>query len=307
MRKGYEMLQELKKELQIAGVVALENESMKRHTTFKIGGQASLFVEVDSEQQLCRLMQLIKQYHIEYYYLGKGSNVLFADEGFDGVILHFGAKLSKISVQGEQLYAMAGASLQQICIEAQKAGLSGLEFAYGIPGSVGGAIYMNAGAYGGEMKDVIQSVDCVDKDGVMHTLTAQELELGYRTSCFEKNGWCILGATLSLKKGDSQEIFTQMQDYMSRRKEKQPLDKPSAGSAFKRPQGAYASALIDQCQLKGYRVGDAAISEKHAGFIVNLGNATCDDVLQVADDVSRLVKESTGFLLEKEIRVVGKK
>lgn len=306
MRKGYNMFQELKKELEAAGISVQENESLKQHTSFKIGGDAVLFAEIASQQQLSKAMQLIAQHQVEYYCLGKGSNILFSDAGFEGIILHFGKEISDIAVDGETIRAMSGASLQQVCLQAQKAGLTGLEFAYGIPGSIGGAVYMNAGAYGGEMKDVVVSVECVDQNGMVHTISGQDLQMGYRTSCFEKNGWCILSATMRLQKGDPQLILDQMQDYMSRRKEKQPLDKPSAGSAFKRPQGAYASALIDECQLKGYRVGDAAISEKHAGFIVNLGNASCADVLQVAEDVSRIVKEKTGFLLEKEIRVVGK-
>lgn len=298
------MFQELKSQLEAIGISVQENEPLKNHTSFKIGGNAVLFAETSNVQQLCNALKQIQQANVRCYYLGKGSNILFADDGFDGVVLHFGKNLSSVRVEGNSVYAMAGASLQQVCLEAQKAGLSGLEFAYGIPGSLGGAVYMNAGAYGGEMKDVVSEVVCVDLQGNLHTLTAEALQFGYRTSCFETNGWCIVEAKLSLKTGDKAQIRESMDDYMSRRKQKQPLDKPSAGSAFKRPQGSYASALIDQCGLKGYQVGGAAISEKHAGFIVNLGNATCQDVLDVADNVSQIVKEKTGFLLEKEIRVV---
>lgn len=304
MRKENNMVQELKKQLEAETITVLEQEPLCQHTTFKIGGNASLFVEITSPEQLCKAIALIHQSKMPYYFLGKGSNVLFADEGFHGVVVHLGKDLCHIRIKGNQVYAQAGASLQQVCVEAQKAGLSGMEFAYGIPGSVGGGLYMNAGAYGGDMSCIVSGASCVDMEGNIHHLTLPELELGYRTSCFEKNKWAILEVEFTLHQGDKDTILSQMQDYMSRRREKQPLDKPSAGSAFKRPRGAYASALIDQCGLKGYQVGGAAISEKHAGFIVNLGGATCKDVLAVADDVSAIVKEKTGFVLEKEIRVV---
>ena len=191
-----------------------------------------------------------------------------------------------------------------MCIAAAYEGLSGLEFAYGIPGCVGGAVYMNAGAYGGEIKDVLACATFLDETGAERTLQAGELQLGYRTSVFEREPWCILSATFTLREDDTGPIRERMADYARRRMEKQPLDMPSAGSTFKRPEGAYAGALIDQCGLRGYAIGGAQVSQKHCGFIVNTGNATCADVLCLADTVCKIVTDETGFRLEKEVRVV---
>src|SRR5699024_4363566 len=192
-----------------------------------------------------------------------------------------------------------------LCAEAQQRALTGLEFACGIPGTVGGAVYMNAGAYGGELKDVLESVSYLDEELQLHTLPVSELNMGYRTSIFEKNpSWCVLSATVRLKKGDAAQILAQMQEYLERRREKQPLEWPSAGSTFKRPQGAFAGRLIEECGLRGFTVGGAQISEKHCGFVINKGSATCADVVALTEEVKRIVREKTGYVLEREIRVV---
>ena len=210
----------------------------------------------------------------------------------------------RVTVEDSRVFAGAGASLRSLCTAAQAHGLAGLEFAYGIPGSVGGAVYMNAGAYGGEIKTVLCQASFLDETGALRTLPAADLQLGYRTSIFEKQPWCILEAVFALQPGDPSAIAAKMADLLGRRKEKQPLDVPSAGSTFKRPQGAYAGQLIEQCGLRGFRVGGAQVSEKHCGFVVNADNATCADVVSLTDQVRRMVKEKTGFTLEREIRVV---
>ena len=203
-----------------------------------------------------------------------------------------------------KVLAPAGMMLSALCNTAQKESLAGLEFAFGIPGTVGGAVYMNAGAYGGEIKDVLTAVTFLDENLHLQTLPVQELQLGYRTSIFERCSWCILEAEFTLHPGDAQEIRTAMQEYMRRRKEKQPLEYPSTGSTFKRPVGQFAGKLIEDCGLRGFRVGGAAISEKHCGFVVNLGNATCADVVSLTEQVRQIVLEKTGCTLEREIRVV---
>ncbi len=279
-------------------------EPLCEHTTFKIGGNADFFCIANSIEQLKKVFKFCLDNKIKYYILGKGSNILFSDSGFDGVIIHIGENIGEISISENILTAQAGALLSKVCTSAQKSGLSGLEFAYGIPGNIGGAIYMNAGAYGGEVKDVLISVSYIDENGEVCEKSAKELELGYRTSIFERKAWCILSAKFELKVADKQEILSAMQGYSKQRVDKQPLDKPSAGSTFKRPIGEYAGALIDKCGLRGYEYGGAQISTKHCGFVVNKGNATCNDVLALTDKVCEIVKEKTGITLEKEIRVV---
>lgn len=294
------LIQQLKQE----GIPFKENEPLAAHCTFRIGGPARLYVEPKSEGQLCRAAALCEENGVPLFLLGNGSNVLFADEGFDGAVLDLTATEGGVGRDGPILTVGAGVRLSVVCGEALRAGLTGLEFAYGIPGTVGGAVYMNAGAYGGEMKDVLVSVRWLSKDGEVRETPAAQLDLGYRHSIFEENGGCILSAKLCLKDGVHEEIRARMDELMARRREKQPLDKPSAGSTFKRPAGAFAGALIDQCGLRGYRRGGAAVSEKHCGFVVNLGGATCADVLALCREVSDIVKEKTGFTLEKEIRVI---
>ena len=299
-----EQIETLCQDLKDTSIEFLREEPLSKHTSFRIGGPAKVFCIPKSSDQLADAVSLCRRHSIRYYILGKGSNVLFSDAGFDGVVLSTASLCGAPRFDGTTVYADAGLGLNTLCKAAAARGLSGLEFAFGIPGSVGGAVYMNAGAYGGEMRDVLSAVTFLDETGTVRTLPAEELELGYRTSIFERTGWYVLSAQLHLTPGDPAQIEASMQELMSRRVEKQPLEYPSAGSAFKRPQGAFAGALIQQCGLRGARVGGAAISEKHCGFIVNLGGATCADVLALADLVCKTVKEQTGYTLEKEIRVV---
>ena len=312
-------MEQLKQQLKEAGILYRENEPLSAHCTFRIGGPADLFVMPRDERQLCQSVMLCRQAEVRYYLLGNGSNILFADEGFRGVIIDASAQDAGQGIcivenvdppEGQEdkawdlVCAPSGLKLFELCNFALKHGYTGLEFAYGIPGTVGGAVYMNAGAYGGEMKDVLESVSYLTVDGRWVDSEASELELSYRHSIFEENGACILGAAFRLAKGEPDAIKTRMQELMQKRIDKQPLDKPSAGSTFKRPAGAFAAALIDQCGLRGYQHGGAAVSDKHCGFVVNLGGATCADVLALCDEVRAIVKEKTGYDLEKEIRVV---
>lgn len=303
-------MEQLKQQLQAAGILYKENEPLSAHCTFRIGGPADLFVMPRDEDQLCQTVQFCKQAEIRYYLLGNGSNILFADEGFRGAVIDVSAEAAGMGLSiyqnadGDYISAPAGLKLSELCKFALQHGYTGLEFAYGIPGTVGGAVYMNAGAYGGEMKDVLVSVRYLTAEGESVEVPAEQLGLSYRHSIFEENGGCILSAKFHLARGNADDIRSRMDDLMARRKDKQPLDKPSAGSTFKRPVGAFAAALIDQCGLRGYRHGGAAVSDKHCGFVVNLGGATCSDVLALCDEVRVIVKEKTGYDLEKEIRVV---
>lgn len=310
-------MERFKQKLAAAGIPFKENEPLAAHCTFKIGGPADVFILPESETQLCAAVALCKAEAVRYYLLGNGSNILFEDAGYHGVVIDTTALKMGIGIL-ENVYhpgaapgevydavaAGAGLKLSALCAAALKNGLTGLEFAYGIPGTVGGAVYMNAGAYGGEMKDVLDQVTYLTQDGQIVTEEAAKLDLAYRHSIFEENGGCILSAQFHLKRGDPEAIRARMNELMAKRVEKQPLDKPSAGSTFKRPAGAFAAALIDQCGLRGYRHGGAAVSEKHCGFVVNMGGATCADVLALCDEVRAIVKEKTGYELEKEIRVV---
>ena len=302
--------------LDAAGISYLKNEPLSTHCTFRIGGPADLFLLPETDEQLCTSIALCKEHGVRYYLLGNGSNILFEDAGFRGAVLDLTAMKTGIGMKedipGEDPEAVycnltvgAGTKLSTLCNFALNHSCTGLEFAYGIPGTVGGAVYMNAGAYGGEMKDVLTSVEYLTAEGKIVEVPTSELDLRYRHSVFEENGGCILWATFRLKKGDSKAIKARMEELMQKRIDKQPLDKPSAGSTFKRPIGAFAAALIDQCGLRGYRHGGAAVSEKHCGFVVNLGGATCSDVLALCEEVCVIVQEKTGYELEKEIRVVS--
>ena len=301
--------------LDAAGIACTRNELLADHCTFRIGGPADIFIKPCDEIQLCRAVAFCKEQGARYYLLGNGSNILFEDAGFRGAVLDLTAMKTGIgmkeNIPGEEsgvVYCSvtvgAGMKLSTLCNFALNHSCTGLEFAYGIPGTVGGAVYMNAGAYGGEIKDVLTAVTFLDENLHLQTLPVQELQLGYRTSIFERCSWCILEAEFTLHPGDAQEIRTAMQEYMRRRKEKQPLEYPSAGSTFKRPVGQFAGKLIEDCGLRGFRVGGAAISEKHCGFVVNLGNATCADVVSLTEQVRQIVLEKTGCTLEREIRVV---
>lgn len=282
-----------------------QNTALASYTSFHIGGNATLFCEPTCQAEIETVVSLCKKYAVPFYLLGRGSNTLFSDAGYNGLVLHiFADDIRFDDTDCCKLEAEAGANLVTLCKKAAQKGLSGLEFAYGIPGSVGGAVYMNAGAYGGEMVDVVTEVDYLDCDGKLCTAKNTELEFGYRTSIFEKNKGIILKARFLLKPSTTREVENKMTELLQRRLDKQPLDKPSAGSTFKRPEGAYAAALIEQCGLKGFQIGGAAVSEKHSGFVVNMGGATCADVVAVADHVAKVVKEQTGYTLKREIKVV---
>ncbi len=278
------------------------NEPMSAHTTFQVGGVVPLFMEPSTLDQISRITAFCSQRKIPLRTIGNGSNLLVADEGADIALLCLGSNFAGIHQEGEtNLICEAGASLSSVCAFALKHSLSGLEFAWGIPGNVGGAVYMNAGAYGGEMKDVLARVIHVSFDGGICCLEKDALKLSYRHSIYKENSASIALAEFSLRKGNQDEIRAKMDDYITRRKTKQPLEFPSAGSTFKRPVGGYASALIDQCGLKGLRVGGAMVSEKHAGFIINYENATCKDILDLVAQVQSRVKKQTGFELELEV------
>ena len=277
---------------------------MSELTTFRIGGPAAVVVEPATADEAAQVLGACHAAGAEVRVLGLGSDLLVSDAGVDAVVVRLAQRFSGIKVQGTKLFVDAGASNEQVAQAALAAGLAGYEFASGIPGTIGGAAIMNAGAYGGEIKDVLTAVTFLDENLHLQTLPVQELQLGYRTSIFERCSWCILEAEFTLHPGDAQEIHTAMQEYMRRRKEKQPLEYPSAGSTFKRPVGQFAGKLIEDCGLRGFRVGGAAISEKHCGFVVNLGNATCADVVSLTEQVRQIVLEKTGCTLEREIRVV---
>ena len=283
---------------------ALQGEPLSRHTTFQIGGPAAVFCRPETPAQLLRTLELCREHGVRSYLLGNGSNTLFSDAGFDGAVVCTVEMKSPVTVSGNVLRAAAGAPLGAVCRKAQQAGLAGLAFAFGIPGTVGGAVYMNAGAYGGELKQVLRRVTFLDRALRLDSQPVQELALGYRTSRFETEGGVILEAEFSLTPGDPAAIEAEMQELMARRREKQPLELPSAGSTFKRPQGAFAGALIEQAGLRGFAVGGAAVSTKHCGFVVNTGGATCADVVALTEEIARIVYEKTGYRLEREIRVV---
>ena len=288
------------------GIKYLEHEELSKHTSFKIGGPAEIFAKPESTEQVSAIIEFCNKNEIPILPLGKGSNILISDNGIPGVVMYFGSGFGKtILLDEETIYCEAGTSLGALCNFALENGLTGLEFAYGIPGSVGGAVFMNAGAYGGEIKDVIVYADHVDKEGKTGRFTGEELQMSYRHSAYSDKQYFITGAAFKLQKGDKTEIKAKMDDLLRRRFDKQPMDKPSAGSTFKRPEGAFASALIDQCGLKGYRVGGAEVSTKHAGFVVNIGGATCADVLQLIKDIQEKVKNETGFFIEPEVEILG--
>ena len=277
---------------------------MKKHTTFRIGGPADYFLMPDKDTDVGRIVKICKESAIPYFILGNGSNLLVGDGGYRGAVIQIYKNMSAVTVEGTEITVQAGALLSSVAAAAKNAALTGFEFAGGIPGTMGGAVVLNAGAYGGEMKDVLTVVRYLTAEGEVVQASAAELDLSYRHSIFEENGGCILSAQFALQPGNAADIRAKMDELMAKRVDKQPLDKPSAGSTFKRPAGAFAAALIDQCGLRGFRHGGAAVSEKHCGFVVNLGGATCADVLALCDEVRAIVKEKTGFDLEKEIRVV---
>lgn len=278
---------------------------MSLHTTFKIGGNARLIVYPESQEQISEFVKVAKDNNIRLIAIGNGSNLLVDDEGLDACVMILGDGFNEIClIDDETIFACAGARLIALCRFAYENSLTGLEFAYGIPGSCGGGAFMNAGAYGGEMKDVLYKCTHIDKDGNIAFLEGDDLDLSYRHSAYSDNGCIITGLYLKLKKGDKEEIKAKMDDFISRRKAKQPLEFPSAGSTFKRPQGYFAGALIEECNLKGASVGGAMVSEKHAGFVINKGGATCKDVLDLCQLCSDTVFKEKGVKLEMEIKVL---
>ena len=294
------------KELEALGCMVLVNEPMSAHTSFRIGGPADLYVVVTEAEQLAGLLKIKAEKEIPFMMVGNGSNLLVSDAGIRGIVCRLAGEFGAVDYLGDGLVrAGAGASLSNFCLAALENGLTGLEFAWGIPGSVGGAAFMNAGAYGGEMKDVVSECEYVTSDGFIDQLTNEQCGFVYRGSFFQQSDCIVTSVTVKLSEGDAEAIKTQMDDILGRRKDKQPLDMPSAGSVFKRPEGHFAGGLIEQCGLKGYSVGGAQVSEKHAGFIVNKGGATCKDVLDLIKHIQDTVLAQTGVTLECEVRAIG--
>lgn len=286
-------------------VEILVAEPMKNHTTFRIGGPADALALPKTPEEVAEVVRFCHEHAQPYYVLGNGSNLLVSDEGYRGLVLQLYRNFNDIQVNGETITVQAGAMLAAVARTAYQTGLTGLEFASGIPGTIGGAVVMNAGAYGGEMKNVLKEVTVLTKEGEVLVIPAKALELGYRTSVIPKNGWIVLGAVLQLKKGDQEQILARMEELKEQRITKQPLDLPSAGSTFKRPEGYFAGKLIMDAGLRGFTVGGAQVSEKHCGFVVNRGNATAADVWKLICEVKRRVKEMTGVELEPEVKLLG--
>lgn len=304
MKDFFKKLQIIVNEEQI-----IQNELLSRHTTFRVGGPCDFFVTIQSEEELMSVVQLCKREQISFFVIGNGSNLLVPDEGYRGVILKLSDAIASFHVEDKSesyiVSASAGMNLSAFAMRVARIGLTGLEFAAGIPGTLGGAVYMNAGAYGGEIKDTIISARVLTPEGEIQTLTKEELHLSYRRSSLQMNGCIVLQVSFELRKGASDEILKRIEELNYQRKEKQPLEFPSAGSTFKRPEGHYAGKLIMDAGLRGYRVGGAMISEKHCGFVINTGGATSQDILTLISEVSRIVYEKFGVKLEPEVRVLG--
>lgn len=281
------------------------NEEMSKHVTFKVGGTADYYVTVDSIEHLSAIIECCRMYKTPFYILGNGSNVLISDKGIRGLVIQFDSRFSDLEIKGTQVHVEAGMLLGTLGARLLEAGLTGLEWGAGIPGSVGGAVYMNAGAYGGQMQDVIKNVTYLGGDMHIHMLPVEQLHLGYRDSIFMHQEAYILSADLIMKNGDKLEIKNRMNELAKKRREKQPLEYASAGSTFKRPKGFFAGKLIQDSGLRGYKVGDAQISEKHCGFVINCGAATAQDIYQLTQNVIKIVHEKTGVVLEREVRLLG--
>ena len=280
-------------------------EAMSRHTTFKIGGPADYFLMPDKDTDVGRIVKICKESAIPYFILGNGSNLLVGDGGYRGAVIQIYKNMSAVTVEGTEITVQAGVLLSSVAAAAKNAALTGFEFAGGIPGTMGGAVVMNAGAYGGEMKDVLTEVTVMDEEGEIVTLPADKLELGYRTSIIKTAGYIVLEAKLQLKEGNPEVIRETMKDLTIRRTTKQPLEYPSAGSTFKRPEGYFAGKLIMDSGLAGYQVGGAQVSEKHCGFVINAGGATARDVRTLMDNVRDIVYKKYGVTLEPEVKFLG--
>ena len=283
-----------------------ENELMSRYTTFKVGGSCSVLVKIDEVDWLKNLLPMLVKEKVPYFFLGNGSNLLVSDKGYQGVILTFSQKLADdVTVDGEKIVAGGGVLLSKVAKYALDASLTGFEFAAGIPGCVGGAMVMNAGAYDGEMKQIVETVEVIDKDGNLRVLSCEEMEFGYRTSILKRESFIVTKVTFKLVKGDKNVIKEKMDDLAARRRDKQPLEYPSAGSTFKRPEGHFAGKLIMDAGLRGYQVGGARVSDKHCGFVVNVGDATAADIHQLMKDVIEKVQKEFQVTLEPEVISLG--
>ncbi|RHP20970.1 UDP-N-acetylmuramate dehydrogenase [Eubacterium sp. AF34-35BH] len=277
---------------------------MGKHCTFRCGGNADLYVMPGSIEELSSVVKACRENDYPFMVIGNGSNILVKDQGYKGAIIEVNNRINSVDVIGDEIVADAGAKLSSVAMAAYENDLAGFEFAHGIPGNVGGAVVMNAGAYGGEIKDVIKWAKVLTEDGEVVTLNAEELELGYRTSIVQKKNMIVLQMCIKLDLGSQEEIALIMQMFMQKRKAKQPLEYPSAGSTFKRPEGYFAGKLIEDAGLRGYQVGGAMVSEKHCGFVINYDNATATDILQLMDDVKATVKEQFDVELEPEVKII---
>lgn len=283
----------------------LKDELMSGHTTFRIGGPADYFVMPSSAGEIKRIIALCLEQDVPYYIIGNGSNLLVADKGYRGVIIQIFKNMKDIQVEGENIRAQAGALLSKVAAAAYEAGLEGFEFASGIPGTLGGAVRMNAGAYGGEMKQVLKSAEVLTPEGEVLTLPVEEMKMGYRTSIVSRMDYVVLGAEIALREGNKEEIRAKMDELKEKRVSKQPLEFGSAGSTFKRPEGYFAGKLIEDAGLRGFRVGNAQVSEKHCGFVINRGGATAREVAELMETVARRVEENSGVRLEPEVKKIG--
>ena len=283
------------------------NEMMSKHTSFKIGGPADIYISPSNEKEIKQAIEVCGMQNIPYYIIGNGSNLLVRDNGYRGVIIQISSNMNSISIEGNRVVAQSGTLLSALAKQIANHSLKGFEFASGIPGTIGGAVCMNAGAYGGEMKQLIESVDVIDQEGNIITLNNEELALGYRTSLVQTKGLIVIRAVLKLEYGCEEDIRALMKDYTNRRRSKQPLEMPCAGSTFKRPDGYYAGKLIQDADLVGYSIGGAQVSQKHCGFIINKGNATAKDVIDLVEYVQKTILQKFGVEMIPEIRIIGEK
>lgn len=280
-------------------------ESMASHTTFRIGGLADCFVQLENTEQLIKVQKYLSQVGVPFFILGNGSNLLVSDAGFRGVILQIGPKMNRVTVEGNVIVAQAGASMAQIARTAMEHELTGMEFASGIPGTIGGGVVMNAGAYGGELSQIVTQVNVVNNEGEIMELDNETMEFGYRTSTIRNNPFTVTEVILRLEKGDRRQIRERMEELAAKRREKQPLEYPSAGSTFKRPAEHYAGQLIMEAGLRGFQCGGAKVSDKHCGFVINTGNATAEDVRKLIREVQARVKDQFNVDLETEVLFLG--
>ena len=281
------------------------HEPMNQHTTFRVGGEAECFITIQQEEELVKLIPYLNQIERDYFILGNGSNLLVGDKGYRGIVLKFDGSMEEIRTDGTLITAKAGATLAKVAAAAKENGLTGLEFAAGIPGTIGGGVVMNAGAYDGEMKQVVETVRVIDREGEITTLDNDTMEFGYRTSIIKNRPYIVLEVVLRLAEGDPEQIGAKMEELAEQRRNKQPLEYASAGSTFKRPEGYYAGKLIMEAGMRGYRIGGAQVSNKHCGFIINTGKATAADIKEVIEEVQERVKERFHVSLEPEVVFLG--